>query len=81
MGLFRTIDPKRLISDYTKEEPAPGLRGANSGMLAAIGRESYGWASTVSSLYGMKLGFSVTWLDPSLADGRAYGFLLRCLSE
>ncbi len=50
-------------------------------MLAAIGRESYGWASTVSSLYGMKLGFSVTWLDPSLTDGRAYGYQLRCLSE
>ncbi|WP_300400244.1 hypothetical protein [uncultured Rikenella sp.] len=33
------------------------------------------------SANGTGLNFGVTWLLPSSTDGRAFGFLLRCLSE
>ncbi|WP_297626669.1 hypothetical protein [uncultured Rikenella sp.] len=46
-----------------------------------ISGNGYSWASTVSGTNGMYLGFYVTWLNPSIADGHAYGFQLRCLSE
>ena len=38
-------------------------------------------ATAVSGTNGMHLSFNVTWLYPSGADSRAYGFQLRCLSE
>ncbi|WP_297628192.1 hypothetical protein [uncultured Rikenella sp.] len=61
--------------------PAPGYRHRDTGALGNVGNYGYSWSSTVSGTNGMDLGFSVTWLYPSYADLRAYGFQLRCLSE
>ncbi|WP_294593967.1 hypothetical protein [uncultured Rikenella sp.] len=62
--------------------PAPGFRGSTSGALSiVVGSCGHSWASTISSTNGTYLNFDVTHLSPSGADGRAYGFLLRCLSE
>ncbi|WP_294599280.1 hypothetical protein [uncultured Rikenella sp.] len=61
--------------------PAPGFRRRDTGALGHVGSYGYSWSSTVSSINGMHLDFGVTWLDPSHANTRAYGFQLRCLSE
>ncbi len=61
--------------------PAPGFRLSASGALNSVGYNGYSWASTVSGTNGMHLSFNVTWLYPSSAYYRAYGFPLRCLSE
>ncbi len=50
-------------------------------MQRSVGGNGYSWASTIRSTNGTYLNFDVTHLSPSAADGRAYGFLLRCLSE
>ena len=60
---------------------APGYRSRDTGALNGVGSNGYSWASTVSGTNGMYLGFDVTWLHPSNAGSRAYGFQLRCLSE
>ncbi len=61
--------------------PAPGYRNYNTGAPVNVGNYGFNWSSTVSGAYGMNLGFYATWLDPSYADNRGYGFPLRCLSE
>ncbi|WP_294600817.1 hypothetical protein [uncultured Rikenella sp.] len=61
--------------------PAPGYRNRDTGALGRVGYGGYSWSSTVSGSNGMHLDFYVTWLNPSYANYRAYGFLLRCLSE
>ncbi|WP_300728159.1 hypothetical protein [uncultured Rikenella sp.] len=50
-------------------------------MSIVVGSCGHSWSSTISSTNGTYLNFDVTHLSPSGADGRAYGFLLRCLSE
>ncbi|WP_299457482.1 hypothetical protein [uncultured Rikenella sp.] len=65
--------------------PAPGFRDAGNygrlGSLLSVGSNGYSWSSTVSGTNGMYLNFNVAWLYPSNANGHAYGFQLRCLSE
>ncbi|WP_300829260.1 hypothetical protein [uncultured Rikenella sp.] len=65
--------------------PAPGFRDGGIygrlGALTHVGYGGYSWASTVSSTDGMHLYFHVTWLYPGFANGRGYGFQLRCLSH
>ncbi|WP_304708650.1 hypothetical protein [uncultured Rikenella sp.] len=65
--------------------PAPGFRNGASGALWRVGSNGYSWSSTsVDSgdhYRGVYLNFHVTWLHPSSASSRAYGYLLRCLSE
>ncbi|WP_294596542.1 hypothetical protein [uncultured Rikenella sp.] len=63
------------------EGTAPGFHRRDTGALGNVGHSGCNWSSTVSSTYGMGLSFDVTWLDPSYANSRAYGFQLRCLSE
>ena len=63
------------------QSPAPGYRFNHTGVAGVIGHFGYGWTSTIRDPYGMFLGFSTTILNPCAADGRAYGFQLRCLSE
>ncbi|WP_294599465.1 hypothetical protein [uncultured Rikenella sp.] len=60
--------------------PAPGFRERANGGLSSVGNNGFSWAATASSVYGTYLGFSVTDLN-SYANGRVYGFQLRCLSE
>ena len=60
---------------------APGYRYRDTGALGSVGSSGCNWASTVSSIHGMYLGFDVTNLGPSSAYSRSYGFQLRCLSE
>ncbi|WP_300829057.1 hypothetical protein [uncultured Rikenella sp.] len=47
----------------------------------SVGNHGFSWSSTVSGTNGMYLNFFVTWLGPSSAYYRAYGFQLRCLSD
>ena len=61
--------------------PAPGYRSRDTGALYDVGTSGYSWASTVNGSLGMHLNFYVTWLGPSSAGNRGYGFPLRCLSE
>ena len=65
--------------------PAPGFRNNASGALYYVGHSGYSWSSTSydsdDHYPGMYLNFSVTYLNPSHASNRAYGFQLRCLSE
>ncbi len=63
------------------ECPAPGYRGYTRGELGNVSSSGYAWSSSVSNINGMHLNFGVTWLIPSIANCRAYGFQLRCLSE
>ena len=64
---------------------APGYRDAGnegrSGSLNYTGNGGYNWTSTISDTNGMYLYFYTAWLTPCLANNRAYGFQLRCLSE
>ena len=60
---------------------APGYRERTNGALSSIGYYGYSWASTVNDIHSMYLGLSVTWLNTSYSNSRAYGFQLRCLSE
>ncbi|WP_294600056.1 hypothetical protein [uncultured Rikenella sp.] len=60
---------------------APGFRERANGGLVGVGESGYSWSSTVSGTLGMNLGLSVAWLSPCGANGCAYGFQLRCLSE
>ncbi|WP_300851239.1 hypothetical protein [uncultured Rikenella sp.] len=61
--------------------PAPGFRERAQGSLSSVGYLGYSWSSSISDLNGQNLNFGITWLDPSRADYRVYGFQLRCLSE
>ncbi len=61
--------------------PAPGYRHHVDGALYGIGSGGYSWASAVNGSDGLHLGFYMTWLIPSGAYYRVYGFQLRCLSE
>ncbi|WP_300829596.1 hypothetical protein [uncultured Rikenella sp.] len=68
---------------------APGYRnfgrGGGEGIARNIGNSGFSWSSTSydsdDHYPGMYLNFSVTYLNPSHASNRAYGFQLRCLSE
>ncbi len=60
---------------------APGYRERTNGALSGIGYYGYSWASTVNDIHSIYLGLSVTWLNTSYSNSRAYGFQLRCLSE
>ena len=65
--------------------PAPGFRDAGNfgrlGDLVYVGHHGFSYSSSVSGSNGVYLGFDVTWLGPSSASSRAYGFQLRCLSH
>ena len=61
--------------------PAPGYRHSNSGALGDVGNRGYSWSSAISGTSGVFLNFSVASLNPSLVNGRGFGFQLRCLSE
>ncbi|WP_297830103.1 hypothetical protein [uncultured Rikenella sp.] len=61
--------------------PAPGYRRRDTGALSTVGGNGYSWSSAVGGTNGMYLFFSVTYLNPSSATSRAYGYQLRCLSE
>ncbi|WP_294599792.1 hypothetical protein [uncultured Rikenella sp.] len=61
--------------------PAPGYRGAGSGVSDGVGNYGYSWSSAVSGTYGVFLYFYTQYLSPSYAHTRAYGRQLRCLSE
>ncbi len=61
--------------------PAPGFRSHADGALWGVGNAGFCWSSTVNGINGMCLDFYAMWLYPRYADCRAYGFLLRYLSE
>ncbi len=69
--------------------PAPGYRdfgrAGYEGALYRVGHYGYSWSSTSygsdDHYRGMGLDFRATYLGPSYANYRAYGFQLRCLSE
>ncbi len=61
--------------------PAPGFRSNASGALSSVGTDGFSYSSSVSGSNGVCLHFGVTYLNPSHASSRAYGFQLRCLSE
>ena len=61
--------------------PAPGYRIASTGGWYSVGSHGSIYASTVSGNLGMYLYFHSTALTPSSTNNRAYGRLLRCLSE
>ncbi|WP_294598404.1 hypothetical protein [uncultured Rikenella sp.] len=61
--------------------PAPGYRHRDTSALDGVGSNGYSWSSTVCGTDGMHVGFGMTWLNPSSAHNRVYGFQLRCLSE
>ncbi|WP_297831433.1 hypothetical protein [uncultured Rikenella sp.] len=61
--------------------PAPGYRSLNTGTLSDVSNSGFSWCSATSGIHGVYLNFGVTWLNPGLANNRAYGFQLRCLSE
>ena len=61
--------------------PAPGCRNGTTGVPGGVGSYGYSWSSAVSGTGGVFLDFYSTWLNPSSADGRAYGFQVRCLQE
>ncbi|WP_294593929.1 hypothetical protein [uncultured Rikenella sp.] len=46
-----------------------------------MGSGGYSWSSRVSGNLGIHLDFRMTWLNPGTANGRGFGFQLRCLSE
>jgi len=60
---------------------APGYRYAYSGEPVYVGYGGFSWAAAASGINGLDLHFGVTWLGPSGAHYRAYGFQLRCLLE
>ncbi|WP_300728197.1 hypothetical protein [uncultured Rikenella sp.] len=49
--------------------------------MSSVGNDGYRWSSTANDTNSIYLGFGATWLDPSRANYRSYGFQLRCLSE
>ncbi len=59
---------------------ALGYRYSRSGEPGYVGF-GYSWASGVSDINGMSMGFGTTWLYLNHTVYRAYGFQLRCLSE
>jgi len=61
--------------------PAPGYRERANGGLGHVGNHGFSYSSSVSGSNGVYLNFYVTYLNPSNANSRAYGFPLRCLSE
>ena len=63
------------------QSPAPGYRSLNTGTLSDVSNSGFSWCSATSGIHGVYLNFGVTWLNPGLANNRAYGFQLRCLSE
>ena len=69
-----------LPGSSTERHP-PGYRGYTLGESGSGGYHGFNWSSTVSNTDGTGLGFDMTWLNPSYASSRAYGFQLRCLSE
>jgi len=73
------LKPRRPGS--SAERRAPGFRGYGEGALGSVSSNGYSWASTVSDINSMYLGFHVTWLNLSSTYYRAFGFQLRCLSE
>ncbi|WP_300728661.1 hypothetical protein [uncultured Rikenella sp.] len=62
------------------QRPTPGLLSDVSGIVI-VGGNGYSWSSATNGIYGIRLDFDMTWLGPSLAYRRVYGFQLRCLSE
>ncbi|WP_304708629.1 hypothetical protein [uncultured Rikenella sp.] len=69
-----------------RETPAPGYRDYGrtgyEGVAGNVGGEGTVWSASVpSGTQGMNSNFHVSWLYPSNANYRGYGFLLRCLSE
>ncbi|WP_297832485.1 hypothetical protein [uncultured Rikenella sp.] len=62
--------------------PAPGYRHRDTGFQGNIGYcGSSRSSSTANGTDDARLDFSVAWLYPGYASGRAYGLQLRCLSE
>ncbi|WP_300828453.1 hypothetical protein [uncultured Rikenella sp.] len=61
--------------------PAPGNRASDTGILWGFGNHGYSWSSTCNRSVGVFLNFGTQYLNSSAANGRAYGFQLRCLSE
>ena len=61
--------------------PAPGFRFSNTGAMYGVANDGYCWASGGNGASGMYVGFNVTWLSPDGGNNRAFGLLLRCLSE
>ncbi|WP_297829414.1 hypothetical protein [uncultured Rikenella sp.] len=49
--------------------------------MVSTGTNGYSWLFATNGIYGIRLSFGATWIDPGGADARAYGFQLRCLSE
>ena len=63
--------------------PAPGYRFRYTGKTGCVGDEGSVWSASAAdgSTGAWRLLFNMTSMDPSGASYRAYGFLLRCLSE
>ena len=61
---------------------APGYRSYASGALSGVGGEGTVWSASVpdGSTGAWRLLFSATNMNPSNANNRGNGFLLRCLS-
>ncbi|WP_297625544.1 hypothetical protein [uncultured Rikenella sp.] len=49
--------------------------------MVSVGNDGFNWSATANVFFGVYLNFSMQLLNPSIADGHAYGFQLRCLSE
>ncbi|WP_300829475.1 hypothetical protein [uncultured Rikenella sp.] len=70
-----------VVHDLTPEKPAPGFRERANGGLSSVGSSGFSYSSSVGGSNGVCLHFGVTYLNPSHASSRAYGFQLCCLSE
>ncbi|WP_300828982.1 hypothetical protein [uncultured Rikenella sp.] len=60
---------------------APGYRNRDTGVPVSVGNGGYDWSSATIGTGGLNLNFSSQHLYTGYSNGRAYGFLLRCLSE
>ncbi|WP_297627787.1 hypothetical protein [uncultured Rikenella sp.] len=61
--------------------PAPGFRGAGSGIASYLGSDGYCVASAISESNCTYLRFTTTTIHPSRSGNRGSGLQLRCLSE
>lgn len=82
MGDFlRTADAER-PRRFTR---APGYRDYGrtgyEGELRNVGNEGSVWSGSFSGINGQYLNFNSTWLNPSNANNRAFGFQVRCLQH
>ena len=60
---------------------ASGVRVRNGGTVGDVGNNGYSWASAPDGISGSYLFYVAKRITPSAANGRAYGFPVRCVQE